>query len=54
MKKLTNEEFINRCQSFYPNIDFSKTVYTGPNNKVTIISPEYGEIEIVACQFKYD
>lgn len=54
MRKLTNEEFIKRCQEFYPNIDFSKTIYTGPNNKVIIISPEYGEIEIVACQLMYN
>ena len=53
MKKLTNEEFIKQCQVYYPNIDFTKTVYTGPNNKVIVTIPDYGDYEITARLLRY-
>jgi len=45
MKKLTNEEFINKCQAIYDNYDYSKTLYDGCGKKVIIICEEHGEFE---------
>ena len=53
MKKLTNEEFIKQCQKYYHNIDFSKTIYTGPNNKIIITVPNYGDYKVTARWIMY-
>ena len=43
-KKLTNEEFITKCEIRHNyRYDYSKTVYKGANQKIIIICPEHGE-----------
>ena len=45
----TTEEFINRCKVYYPNYDFSKTVYTNKNGKVLVRCPKHDHTwEVVA------
>ena len=46
MKKLTTDEFIKRSDIKHNNkYDYSKSIYTGMHNPVTIICPEHGEFE---------
>lgn len=44
MKKLSNEEFIEKAKEVHGNkYDYSKVIYTKAFNKVCIICPEHGE-----------
>ena len=46
MISLTTEEFIKRAREVHGDkYDYSKSVYTGYNNKITIICPVHGEFE---------
>lgn len=46
MISLTTEEFIKRARKVHGDkYDYSKSVYTGYNNKITIICPVHGEFE---------
>jgi hypothetical protein len=46
--KLTNEEFVNKSNEKHNNFyDYSKSNYTGINNKVLIICPKHGEFSQV-------
>ena len=46
MQKLTTDEFIKRSDIKHNNkYDYSKSIYTGIHNPVTIICPEHGEFE---------
>ncbi len=55
MKKLEKEEFINRCKEIHENkYDYSLTEYTTVKNKIKIICPEHGEIEIIASNHLYN
>ena len=52
MKKLSTEEFINRCKEKYGDrYDYSKTVYNGKRNKITITCPEHGDVEVYPSNF---
>lgn len=43
-KKFSLKNFINRANKIWNNkYDYSKVIYSGTNNKVTIICPEHGE-----------
>ena len=48
--RLTQEEFLNRIKEIHKNkdFDFSKVVYNGGNEKVTVICPKHGEFNIKA------
>lgn len=48
MKKLTQEEFLRRVQTLYPDCDFSKSIYRGSRQSVIVISKILGEVEVVA------
>lgn len=51
--KLTNEEFINECNSIHNNkYDYSKLEYTGAHNYITVICPEHGEFKTLANNHK--
>ena len=48
-RKLTTEEFIDKCVIKHNNkYDYSKTIYNGIHNNVTIICPIHGEFEQIA------
>lgn len=43
--KLTTEEFIEKARKIHGNkYDYSKSIYTGINEKIIIICPQHGEI----------
>lgn len=45
-RRLTTEDFINRSSKIHNNkYNYSRTNYTGSNNKVIIICPEHGEFK---------
>lgn len=45
-KKLTQQEFLNRCNEVHRNkYNYSKSVYKGMSHKVTIICKSHGEFE---------
>ena len=47
--RLSQEEFLKRCHAAHGDTyDYSKSVYTGKENKVTIICPVHGEFEQTA------
>lgn len=47
--KKTNAEYIEEAKKIHGDrYDYSKTVYNGTSNKVTVICPEHGEFEINA------
>ena len=50
-KKLTQEDFIDRCLQGNPNLDYSKVIYQGTKKKVIIICPKHGEFNIIAGDF---
>lgn len=51
-KKLTTEEYIKKViEKFGDNFDFSKTIYNGKRNKITIICKEHGEINCLPLKF---
>lgn len=41
---MSQEEFISRCQKLNPDYNYSNTIYTGIENKITYICPIHGEI----------
>jgi hypothetical protein len=46
---ITQEEFISKCNKIHNNFyDYSKTIYTGINNKIIIECPKHGEFTQVA------
>lgn len=48
-RKKTTEQFINEAKKIWGDTyDYSKTIYTGIGNKVTIICPVHGETEVSA------
>lgn len=42
-KRLTQQEFIKRCQQEHPEYDYSKTQYINANTKVTVTCPKHGD-----------
>lgn len=42
------KEFVKKCQKVYPNLDFSKVVYTKRTAKVIIICPIHGKYKTIA------
>lgn len=50
-KKLTQTDFIERCISGNPDLDYSKTVYRGSGEKVCIKCIKHGEFWIKANDF---
>ena len=50
MKKLTNEEFIEKCIKSHPEFqyDYSKTNYKGYKEYITIICPKHGKFKQLA------
>lgn len=50
-KRLTQEEFINRCIQGNSELDYSKVIYKGSGEKVCIICPKHGEFWIKANDF---
>lgn len=45
----TTEEFIRRSKKhFGDHLDYSKTVYNGPNEKIVITCPKHGDMEMIA------
>lgn len=49
MKKLTNQEFLDKAKNIHGNrYDYSKVLYTGTGNKVNIICNIHGEFSIAA------
>ena len=42
-KRLTQEEFINRCIEEHPEYDYSKTVYINANTDIIITCPIHGD-----------
>ena len=50
-KKLTQTDFIERCISGNPNLDYSETVYRGSGEKVCIKCKKHGEFWIKANDF---
>lgn len=51
--KYTTEEFIELCKKTHSeyDYDYSKVVYTGSNNKITVICPKHGEFYPYAGTF---
>jgi hypothetical protein len=41
---MPQEEFISRCKTLNPDYNYSNTIYTGIENKITYICPIHGEI----------
>jgi hypothetical protein len=55
MKKLNNDEFIKRCKDVHGDkYDYSLTKYTSIRNKIKIICPNHGEIEILPSNHLYN
>lgn len=48
--KFDNIRFIEKCKIKFPELDYSKTEYTGCNQKTTFICPKHGEF-IVRADF---
>lgn len=49
MKKYTQETFIEKCKLIHGNkYDYSKTVFSGIKNKITVICPKHGEFTLTA------
>lgn len=48
-KYMSQEEFINRCKKLFPNYDYSKTIYKGTHNKVTVICLKHGPFTVSAA-----
>jgi hypothetical protein len=49
MKKLTQEEFINKCKSIHGDkFDYSKIIYKNIRTKVIVICKKHGEFNITA------
>ena len=49
-KKKTNDEFLSQIKAIWGDkYDFSKVVYNGATNKVTVICPKHGEFQIRAA-----
>lgn len=48
-KKLTTEEWIARAKEKHGDkYDYSKSIYTGSQNKITVTCPEHGDFEVIA------
>ena len=48
-KKLTTEEWIERAKTRHGDrYDYSKSVYTGSKDKITITCKEHGDFEVLA------
>ncbi|SNR92657.1 DUF723 domain-containing protein [Hymenobacter mucosus] len=45
----TTVEFIAAAKKLCPRLDFSETIYTGANNKVTLICPTHGRFQRTAA-----
>lgn len=50
-RKITQEEFIQKCKIVNPDLDYSKTVYAGSQNKVIITCLKHGNFEINPSTF---
>lgn len=51
-KRLTQEEFIERCKEIHGNkYSYDKLYYTNNNNKVEVVCPEHGSFFIRAADF---
>lgn len=42
-KKLSQEEFINRCVQEHPEYDYSKTIYVNANSDIIVTCPIHGD-----------
>ena len=51
--RITEDDFFRRIREVHKNekYDFSKIVYSGYNEKITVICPKHGEFNIKACSF---
>lgn len=50
-KKKSQQQFIQECINANPNLDYSKTIYNGSNNKIIISCPKHGEVSVIANDF---
>lgn len=50
LRKFT-DTYIQEFKKFHPELDYSKTVYTGWDTKVTITCPKHGDFEVLPGQF---
>lgn len=48
MRKLTQEEFIEKAKNKFPNYDFSKVLYVNGKTKILVICPIHGEFSVRA------
>ena len=52
MKKLTNQQFLKRCQAVWGSkYDLSRVNYTGMRNKIIVGCTSHGEFEVTATNF---
>lgn len=47
MIKLTNTQFIEKFEKFYPNYDTSKTQYINSNTPITFTCPTHGDQKVI-------
>lgn len=50
-KKLTQEEFINRCLKCHPEYDYSKTIYVNANTDLIVTCPTHGDFTTRPSRF---
>lgn len=49
--KKFNDLYIKKFKEYYPDLDYSKTVYTGWDTRIVITCPKHGDFEVLPNHF---